>query len=624
MVDIHDNIKPKRVDMLDLHFSGKVEDKKVLLERLRKYWETHDDEDGLRDIKMRIFRNMLFEEEQIEIDYLPQDQEGWGKKEGSIWNEKKDADFADSFFFIVLTMINRRGWWCEKEKAYPKSLPRNLRIVLRHWSKQVYDILEPDALCQAIYQMNNINYLALAVANIERARRLRISEASTNINNAIIDQLIDAAEKYCKLVEDKGKLGPLYMCENEYLSEVIRLQRILALARTSNHAKTIADSTELIEILDVLRGKNPKDFYLDVLYWWAHYVMYRSYMTTNNFNKANKESGPLKQMETLENEEENSNGKSIFLKKLFTDHPLNDEKIRTNNVLRINLRMLKTYYETRVKELKLKRGDKNKSLKVRNDPVKIYALKDAWKDWKKKEQKNTTILYTVIHSGRKEDSDKRKFAKTGPRTPQAYVHKQVVRIKKQIVSVYEALENICSRNHHLAPMQLLLLLHDFMYRMEEEFLILSKKRRRNDRQKHLSKDHPLGDIKEWVENSCCDMLIGVLEAFKREIIEENSRFGLQLNELKQAIPFWISKLKKVDSIKKGDISEKQRIKNICKGIAGIFCTAVYGDKNSEGEWDIGADFLALYYKKEGEGASKCFKIYKPIERLAGAGLLKMP
>lgn len=606
--------KEYRERMLNLHFYGEKKGKKDLLKELQEYWAKHDEEViGLRDRNMRIFRNLLFEKESIKIKVKSQSGDPY-IRDGIIWNEKKDADFAAAFFVIVLTMRNRRGWWDEKKLDYDSSIPSNLRTVLRHWRKQVDDILEPDALCQVIYQMNNINYLALAVANIERSRRLRVSEASTNINNAIVEQLINAADKYCKLVEDKGNLSPLYICKNEYLDVVIQLQKILSLLRTSNHKQTISDSAKLKDKLGALIKNNPKDYYLKILKWWTLYVMYRSYMSTNNYEKANEKNGPYGQMKDLEKHNP-ANDYSNYLKTLFTD---NAEGKTTNSVLRKNLRILETYYGARVAELQLKRRTKNQALQKRKDPVKSFGIKGDWKEWKNDSQKHTASLYTVIYDGRKEDGQNRKFKKTPSRADAAYLHEKVERIKVQVASVYEAIEIICSRGHHLAPIQILLLLHDFMYRMEDEFQILST------RKKH--KGNELEDIKEWLDDSCCNMLIGVLETFRREIIVDGSRFDLQNNELKQAITFWISELKRVGRVKQGESSEIMRIKNKCKGIADVFCTAVYGDrekdeKGKEGNY-LEPTVLSLYYNKKGKGASKCFIIYKPMEKIAGEAPLK--
>ena len=607
--------KEYRERMLNLHFYGEKKGKKDLLKELQEYWANHDEEViGLHGRNRRIFRNLLFDKKPIQIKVKARNGVIY-TRDGEIWNEKKDADFAAAFFVIVLTMRNRRGWWDEKKLDYDSSIPSNLRTVLRHWRKQVDDILEPDALCQVIYQMNNINYLALAVANIERSRRLRVSEASTNLNNAIVEQHINTADKYCKLVEDKGNLSPLYICKNEYLDVVIQLQRILSLLRTSNHKQTISDSAKLKDKLGVLIKNNPKDYYLKILKWWTLYVMYRSYMSTNNYEKANEKNGPYGQMKNLEKHNP-VNNYSNYLKTLFTDNPRNTEGKTTNSVLRKNLRILETYYRARFAELQLKLRTKNQGLQKRKDG-KSAEIKDGWKEWKKNSQKHTVSLYTVIYDGRKEDGQNRKLKKT-PSLPVAYLHEKVERIKVQVASVYEAIEIICSRDHHLAPIQILLLLHDFMYRMEDEFQILST------RKKH--KGNALEDIKGWLDDSCCDMLIGVLETFEREIIVDGSRFDLQNNELKQAITFWISELKRVDRVKEGESSEIMRIKNKCKGIADVFCKAVYGDrekdeKGKEGNY-LQSAALSLHYNKKGKGASKCFIIYKPMEKIAGEAPLK--
>jgi hypothetical protein len=312
-----------------------------------------------------------------------------------------------------------------------------------------------------------------------------------------------------------------------------------------------------------------------------------------------------------------ANDYSNYLKTLFTDNPRNAEGKTTNSVLRKNLRILETYYRARFAELQLKLRTKNQGLQKRKDG-KSAEIKDGWKEWLNDSQKHTASLYTVIHDQRKEDGQNRKFKKTPSRADAAYLHVKVERIKVQVASVYEAIEIICSRDHHLAPTQILLLLHDFMYRMEDEFQILSI------RKKH--KGNELENIKEWLDDSCCNMLIGVLETFEREIIVDGSRFDLQNNELKQAITFWISELKRVDRVKEGESSEIMRIKNKCKGIADVFCKAVYGDrekdeKGKEGNY-LQSAALSLHYNKKGKGASKCFIIYKPMEKIAGEAPLK--
>jgi len=597
--------------LLELHRTGIPEEKKKLVDWLERYWERHKDEvKGSHDKKERIFRNLLFDKEQIKIEVMPRGKKEMDERDGVIWNEKKEVEFANAFFVIILTMRNRRYWWDEKEKAYAWRLPDNLRTVLKHWSKQIVDILEPDALSQAIYRMNNINYLALAVSNIERSRRLRISESSNNINNAIIEQLIGAAEKYWRQAEDIGNLSPLYplyFCDNKYLGVVIQLQRILSLSRTSNHKQTIGDSTKLKSKLRGLIKDNPNDSYLDIVKWWTLYVMYRSKMTTNKERSAKKIKDKMKGLEVKD--------KTKYLASLFKEIPDGYLNEKSDSVLRNILRELKKYHDAREMELKWKRDEKN-TLNRKRDLKTQDILQERKMAWKKNYQKHTTILYSVIHSGGKENSSKRRFLNT-PSGGFSYPHKKVNRIKRQISSVYEAIEIICSRDHHLAPMQMLFLLHDFMYRMEDEFCILSTKKRR--------KRHPsLWDIRDWLENSCCNMLIGVLEKFKIEIV--NPRIGLPYNKLDKAITFWISELKKVDNVNKGNIekSEKERIKIKCKGIADIFCTAVYGDENMKTrEWNIPIG-LALYHNKEGAGVSKCFNIIGPVRRLAGEAPLKTP
>ena len=115
------------------------------------------------------------------------------------------------------------------------------------------------------------------------------------------------------------------------------------------------------------------------------------------------------------------------------------------------------------------------------------------------------------------------------------------------------------------------------------------------------------------------MLIGVLNRFKIEI--ENPRISLDPDEeLGKAITFWISELKKASEVNEDD--EKKQIKIICKGVAEIFCTAVYGDQDPKtGKWDTPK--FALYYNKEDVEGSKCFTIYGPARKLAGEAPLNM-
>jgi hypothetical protein len=591
--------------LLKRHRTGISEEKTELIKWLRRYWERHHDYGGgLHDKTERIFRYLLFDKEQIMIEFKPhgsEDKTPLEEKEGFIWNEKKEADFSYAFFIIILTMRNRRHWWVEKEQLYDLDLPDNLRTVLKHWSKQIADILEPDALSQAIYRMNNINYLALAASNIERSRRLRISESSTNINNAIVEQLIDAAEKYWGQVEDLGNKTPLYVCDNEDLGVVIQLQRILSLSRTSNHQKTVEDSIKLKDKIKKLENKKPNNKYLKIVRWWTLYVIYRSKMTTNKKNSAEEEEEEMNKLEGGDD--------TKYLASLFTKNPFNETNVKSNSVLRNILRELNIYYEARKRELEWKTEDKNMNRKSNSETL-ATELKDAWK--KNGGKKNSTILYSLIHSGRKENSRKRRILKTPSRKDFTHPHLKVERIKRQISSVYEAIEIICSRDHHLAPMQMLLLLHDFMYRMEDEFYLLSTKKRR--------KQHPpLWDIRDWIQNSCCNMLIGVLNRFKIEI--ENPRISLDPDEeLGKAITFWISELKKASEVNEDD--EKKQIKIICKGVAEIFCTAVYGDQDPKtGKWDTPK--FALYYNKEDVEGSKCFTIYGPARKLAGEAPLNM-
>ena len=280
--------------ILHRHFTGIPKEKKELLDYLEQYWKNEDKNKpvvGYRDLPERIFQQLLFNKEKVER-LTPDD---------AIWNEKTDTKFADAFFIIILTMRNRRHWWIKEDRAYDKNLPRNLRAVLKHWAKQVTDILEPDALSNTIYRMNKINYLALAVSNIERARRLRLSESSTNINNTVVLQLLDASEKYCKLGIAGNKTGQVYLCENEYLGEVIQLQRNLSCARTSDHEQTIKSAEEFISKIEELIERN-NSRYLKIMKWWQLYLIYRSNMTTNNEKSADTIREKMKLLENDKND----------------------------------------------------------------------------------------------------------------------------------------------------------------------------------------------------------------------------------------------------------------------------------------------------------------------------------
>jgi hypothetical protein len=298
--------------ILHRHFTGIPKEKRELLDYLEQYWKNEDKNKpvvGYRDLPERVFRRFLFNKEKVER-LTPDD---------AIWNEKTDTKFADAFFIIILTMRNRRHWWIKEDRAYDKNLPRNLRAVLKHWAKQVTDILEPDALSNTIYRMNKINYLALAVSNIERARRLRLSESSTNINNTVVLQLLDASEKYCKLGIAGNKTGQVYLCENEYLGEVIQLQRNLSRARTSDHEQTIKSAEEFISKIEELIERN-NSRYLKIMKWWQLYLIYRSNMTTNNKKSADTR---REEMNKLENDKKDRN----YLKSLFEKNPKNEEDI---------------------------------------------------------------------------------------------------------------------------------------------------------------------------------------------------------------------------------------------------------------------------------------------------------
>jgi len=568
--------------ILNRHFTGNPEEKKELLDYLEQYWRNEEKSKpvvGYRDLPERVFRRLLFNKDVVK-GLAPDD---------AIWNEKKNTEFAYAFFIIILTMRNRRHWWVKKERAYDKNLPRNLRSVLKHWAKQVRDILEPDALSNTIYRMNKINYLALAVSNIERARRLRLSESSTNINNTVVLQLLDASEKYCKLGIAGNKSGQVYLCENEYLEEVIQLQRNLSRARTSNHEQTIKSAEEFISKIEELIERN-NSRYLKIMKWWQLYLIYRSNMTTNNEKSADT---MREKMKELENDKNDRN----YLKSLFEENPKNLVGEKSDNVLRNVLRNLNSYYGARNEELEWKISWKNSQIEFDKDiPYKNRQMK---REWVSEYQKDTTILYSIIHSGLPVNTQtERKFLKTPSRKDFSNPHLKVKRITRQISAIHEAIELIVARENQLAPIQMLFLLHDFMYRIEDEFSLLCRKNKR------------LKDIKSWLEDHACVVFIQVLKRFKLEIVDNDNGFGLP-DELDEAITFWISKLEMVN--KNSALGYKEK----CNKIAEIFTIAIYGDINEKKSTYVKrVDYLPLYYGTSDDDARKEFKIIGPEIKIA--------
>jgi hypothetical protein len=574
--------------ILHRHFTGIPKEKRELLDYLEQYWKNEDKNKpvvGYRDLPERVFRRFLFNKEKVER-LTPDD---------AIWNEKTDTKFADAFFIIILTMRNRRHWWIKEDRAYDKNLPRNLRAVLKHWAKQVTDILEPDALSNTIYRMNKINYLALAVSNIERARRLRLSESSTNINNTVVLQLLDASEKYCKLGIAGNKTGQVYLCENEYLGEVIQLQRNLSRARTSDHEQTIKSAEEFISKIEELIERN-NSRYLKIMKWWQLYLIYRSNMTTNNKKSADTR---REEMNKLENDKKDRN----YLKSLFEKNPKNEEDEKSDNVLRNVLRSLGRYYAARKGELAWKSSWKNSQMQKKSDKDIPYENRQMKRKWVSEHQKNTTILYSIIHSGLPVNTQtERKFLKTPSRKDFSNPHLKVKRITRQISAIHEAIELIVARENQLAPIQMLFLLHDFMYRIEDEFSLLCRKKKK-----------PLKDIKSWLEDHACVVFIQVLKRFKLEIVDNDNGFGLP-DELDEAITFWISKLEMVN--KNSDLDYKEK----CNEIADIFTIAIYGDiTEKKYTYNERGNYLPLYYGTSDDDVRKEFKIIPPESKIAGEG-----
>ena len=583
--------------ILHRHFTGIPKEKRELLDYLEQYWKNEDKNKpvvGYRDLPERVFRRFLFNKEKVER-LTPDD---------AIWNEKTDTKFADAFFIIILTMRNRRHWWIKEDRAYDKNLPRNLRAVLKHWAKQVTDILEPDALSNTIYRMNKINYLALAVSNIERARRLRLSESSTNINNTVVLQLLDASEKYCKLGIAGNKSGQVYLCENEYLEEVIQLQRNLSRARTSDHEQTIKSAEEFISKIEELIERN-NSRYLKIMKWWQLYLIYRSNMTTNSKKSADTMREKMKELETDLNDRN-------YLKSLFEENPKNIVGEKSDNVLRNVLRNLNSYYDARNKELKWKISWKNSQMATNFDADEPYKnrkshedipleIKTDKREWVSKYQKDTTILYSIIHSGSPVNTQtERKFLKTPSRKDFSHPHLKVKRITRQISAIHEAIELIVGRDNQLAPIQMLFLLHDFMYRIEDEFSLLC-----------IKKKKPLNDIKSWLEDHTCVVFIQVLKRFKLEIVDNDNGFGLPVIELDEAITFWISKLEMVN--KNSDLGYKEK----CHKIAEIFTIAIYGHINEkEPKYLTRGEYLRLYYGPSEADGRKEFKIIGPEIKIA--------
>ena len=148
---------------------------------------------------------------------------------------------------------------------------------------------------------------------------------------------------------------------------------------------------------------------------------------------------------------------------------------------------------------------------------------------------------------------------------------------------------------------MLFLLHDFMYRIEDEFSLLC-----------IKKKTPLKDIKSWLEDHACVVFIQVLKRFKLEIVDNDNGFGLP-DELDEAITFWISNLEMVN--KNSDLGYKEK----CNEIAEIFTIAIYGDKAKNNEYLGREDHLPLYYGPSDNDARKEFQIIAPESKIAGEG-----
>ena len=149
---------------------------------------------------------------------------------------------------------------------------------------------------------------------------------------------------------------------------------------------------------------------------------------------------------------------------------------------------------------------------------------------------------------------------------------------------------------------MLFLLHDFMYRIEDEFSLLCRKKKK-----------PLKDIKSWLEDHACVVFIQVLKRFKLEIVDNDNGFGLP-DELDEAITFWISKLEMVN--KNSDLDYKEK----CNEIADIFTIAIYGDiTEKKYTYNERGNYLPLYYGTSDDDVRKEFKIIPPESKIAGEG-----
>lgn len=459
------------------------ENKDTLHEYLCNYWNNIPVMPGGRNLHTRILKWLLFEK----------------KKDGetSVESEKEDGAFSLHFFTIIMTMRNRfplARLLAQKEKTRETreaNLPavvggqdkenhsKNLlRIMLRHWDDQQSDPTLKDALTNVIFRMNKINYSALIVAKIEHARRVRREQETNNTNNLFSLGLIHSAKNDWSLAKkdiQSESNHHVYLDDNKYLENSIKLQEVLCILSTGNF--TLVE--QRVKAYPVNGDSTTVTLNNIVIDWWMNYCKYRCQLHKCNTDKAKEHEGEMdenknqfeEKFKSLMGEnkfEKNSKGHNYIdnLTKHWgsvLENRKEDFKPSKGGATIIKkMVQLQLYIDARIKQIEIFNKDTNS----RNN---IWLDEDK-KDWRGTHIHATQYLYETIFV-----DTTRKFTKSIGRPDKSPVE-AIKRIKSQIDDIHEAILRIEVIGGFFAPYQMILLINDFSFRCWNDFHFLAKKK----------------------------------------------------------------------------------------------------------------------------------------------------